>query len=166
MQAQVAQDGDILVIRLSGRVDVETAEPFQTACVSHLKGKKAVFDFTGLSFVGSSGILPFLQTLQDFASAHPNGMKFSGVGGEFRKIFAATPLRVIEICDTIPQAVAAFSRPFFVPSIQENAFAGASVPTTSMAPMVSAEKSLNGVIDVNVSNSPELLALKYEVEPD
>ena len=159
MQAQVTRDGEIVVVYLSGRVDVETAEPFQNACVSRLAGFKTVFDFTTLSFVGSSGILPFLQTLQDFSTANLNHVKFSGVGGEFKKIFAATPLRVIEICDTTRMAVDAFSRPFQMPSLQENLSAGQPVP------MVQAERSLNGVTDKTPGPS-ELLALKYEVEPE
>ena len=111
MQARVAREGEIYVIRLSGRLDVETAEPFRDACLNHLRGRKVVFDFRGLSFVGSSGILPFLETMQEFAAANANGFKFSGVGSEFKKVFAATPLHVIEIYENENQAIDAFMRP-------------------------------------------------------
>ena len=111
MQARVAQHGEILIIQLSGRVDVETAEPFRNACLNHLKNKRVVFDFRSLSFVGSSGILPFLETMQEFANNNPGGMKFSGVSSEFKKVFAATPLNAIEIFDTDSQALHAFLNP-------------------------------------------------------
>jgi anti-anti-sigma factor len=111
MQARVAREGEIVVIHLEGRVDVETAEPFRKACLGQLLGSKVVFDFRSLSFVGSSGILPFLETMQEFSNRNSVGFKFSGVGTEFKKVFAATTLNVIEIFDTHQQAVDSFLSP-------------------------------------------------------
>lgn len=111
MQARVAREGEVWVIHLSGRLDVETAEPFRKACLNHLHGKKVVFDFRMLSFVGSSGILPFLETMQEYAGKNADAFKFSGVGPEFKKVFAATPLSAIEIFDSIPLAVGALLNP-------------------------------------------------------
>lgn len=111
MQARMIRENNVVVVHLSGRVDVETAVPFRDACLNRLAGQRVVFDFTALSFVGSSGILPFLETMQAFHVASPNSTKFSGVGSEFRKVFAATPLSVIEIHDTAASAVNAFLNP-------------------------------------------------------
>jgi anti-anti-sigma factor len=111
MQAQIEREGDIVIVHLSGRVDVETAEIFRTACLSRLRGSKVIFDFSSLSFVGSSGILPFLETMKAFADSNPYRFKLSGLGSEFRKVFAATPLQTIEIYDNNKQAVSAYLNP-------------------------------------------------------
>jgi anti-anti-sigma factor len=111
MQARMIRENNVVVVHLSGRVDVETAVPFRDACLNRLASQRVVFDFTALSFVGSSGILPFLETMQAFNIANPGNTKFSGVGSEFRKVFAATPLSVIEIHETASTAVNAFLNP-------------------------------------------------------
>lgn len=111
MQALTKIENDIVIVALNGRVDVETAEPFRAACVRELRGKKVVFDFSKLSFVGSQGILPFLETMQTLHELAPGSFKFSGVGIEFRKVFAATPLNVVEFHETVSQALGAFALP-------------------------------------------------------
>lgn len=111
MQARVIRHGDIVVIQLSGRVDVETAEPFRKTCLNHLLSEKVVFDFLSLSFVGSSGIIAFLETMQEFARQNTVGFRLSAVGSEFRKIFAASELSTVEIHDSYQAAIAAFMRP-------------------------------------------------------
>jgi anti-anti-sigma factor len=111
MQASVTREGEIVILHLSGRVDVETAEPFRKVCLGQLLGNKVVFDFRSLGFVGSSGILPFLETLQEFANRNSPGVKFSGAGVEFKKVFAATTLNVIENFETHQLATHAFLHP-------------------------------------------------------
>lgn len=111
MQASTKIQNDIVVISLRGRVDVETAEPFRGACLRELRGKKVVFDFTQLSFVGSQGILPFLETMQTLQELAPGSFKFSSVGIEFRRVFAATPLEHVEIYETSDRAVTSFTAP-------------------------------------------------------
>ncbi len=111
MQAKLKNQSGVLVVSLSGRVDVETAEPFRAACGKELRGHKIVFDFTSLAFVGSQGLLPFLETLQCFYETSDGDFKFCGVGTDFRKLFAATPLNVVPIFETIDGATAAFYLP-------------------------------------------------------
>lgn len=109
MQAKVKTQNEITIVSLLGRVDVETAEMFRAACMRELKGKRIVFDFAGLSFVGSQGILPFLEALQAFYEQA--NFKFSAVGLEFRKVFSATPLSVVEIYDNAEIAALSFYMP-------------------------------------------------------
>jgi anti-anti-sigma factor len=111
MQARINRHGEIVVVYLSGRVDVETAEPFREACLNQLVSVKVVFDFKHLSFVGSSGLLPFLETIQEFAGRNANGFKFCGVGSEFRRVFSSTALSEVQIFDSDVQAVQAFLNP-------------------------------------------------------
>lgn len=111
MQARISQEGEVVVVHLLGRLDIETAEPFKQACWKYLLNKKVVFNFRGLSFVGSSGILPFLETMQSFAEASQERFKFCEMGVEFRKVFAASPLSAIEVFEQENHAIRAFLNP-------------------------------------------------------
>lgn len=126
MQARIAQEGGVLVVHLSGHIDVETAEPFHHACQSQLMNHKVVFDFSQLNFVGSSGLLPFLETLQDFSNANPSGFKLSGVGSEFKRLFGASPLASVEIYESHREAVHAYENPS-PDATSENASIGGGV---------------------------------------
>jgi anti-anti-sigma factor len=117
MQAHMTRAGEFIIMRLSGRLDVESAERFRAACTNFLANRKVVFDFADLSFVGSSGILPFLETMQRLSSMTAVGFKFCNVGSEFQKIFAASPLAQIEIYENEEQALSAFINPGAVPVV-------------------------------------------------
>lgn len=116
MQAQMSRDGEVIVVHLRGRIDIESANSFRDACMSVLARKQVVFSFKDLSFVGSSGILPFLETMQKLSMVSPGGFKFCQVGSEFRKVFAASPLGHVEIYDTEEQAATAFVNGGQIPS--------------------------------------------------
>jgi anti-anti-sigma factor len=110
MQAKITRDGECYVVHLIGRLDIETAQPFRKTCLEQLVGRKVVFDFNQLSFVGSTGILPFLEIMQDFARTNRNALNFCNVGSEFRRILSATSLSEIEVFDTQALAAVALSR--------------------------------------------------------
>jgi len=160
MQARINQEGEVMVIHLSGRLDVETAEPFRDACLSHLNGKKVVFDFKSLNFVGSSGIIPFLEAMQVYASTNTGIFRFSGVGTEFRRVFAATPLHTVEIFETHVQAVDALLRPV-IPD----------ATTLVVQPVPLTDLSEGDIVDEDLArdqNHTEFgyLNLKYEIDTD
>lgn len=111
MKAEINKHGDITVINLKGHLDFETAEPFRRAFLARLTEEKIVFNFQELSFVGSSGITMFFDSLRDFASNRKVKPKFCGLGSEFRKIFAASPLAELEIYDSANNAVTSFTMP-------------------------------------------------------
>lgn len=108
MQVRTSQAGECVIVHLIGKLDVETAVPFRRACMEHLAGKKVVFNFKDLSFVGSSGILPFLETMQDFLRVNPNGFRFCSVGSEFKKVLSATVLGAVEIFENETLAATSF----------------------------------------------------------
>ncbi|MEQ1876194.1 MAG: STAS domain-containing protein, partial [Bdellovibrionia bacterium] len=109
MKAEINKQGDISIISLKGHLDFETAEPFRRAFLDRLSDEKVVFNFQELSFVGSSGITLFFDLLREFASRRTVKPKFCGMGSEFRKIFAASPLAELEIYDTANTAVTSFT---------------------------------------------------------
>ena len=107
MQAQVSEEGEVTVVRLIGRLDIEAAAPFRDACRTRLAGKPVVLDFRELSFVGSNGIVPFLESVRWLAQEGATAIGFSGVGSEFRRVLTATSLARVEIFETFAQAASA-----------------------------------------------------------
>jgi anti-anti-sigma factor len=109
MQARVSREGEVVVVHLLGRIDAESADGFRKICLEKFATSQVVFNFAGLSFVGSSGILPFLETMQVFKQANQCGVRFSSVGTEFKRLFAATPLHDILIYENFQLASRAFN---------------------------------------------------------
>lgn len=99
MEAKVQHRDGVVVVNLKGFIDVETAQPFREACMKSLakQNKKVIFNLEGLNFVGSNGILPFMETLEDLRKMSNVEVRFCKVSSEFQKIFSASPLKDVEI---------------------------------------------------------------------
>lgn len=109
MQARMKREGEVVVVELIGRINYETADPFRHQCMEHLVKEKVVFDLKDLDFVGSSGIRPFIGVMAELLEVNPKGMKLSGVGSEFRRVFEASPIQSIEIYEDNREACQAFT---------------------------------------------------------
>ena len=108
MQARLKTESEIKIVELFGRVEIEGSESFKQNLLNPMLGQKVIFDLAGLNFVGSTGILAFLEGLQEFAMQNPSRFKFCHVGSEFKKIFAATSLNCIEIFESMQMAISAY----------------------------------------------------------
>lgn len=111
MEAKVLKVNGVTVVNLKGFIDVETAAPFRDACIKSFSknGQKVVFNLEKLQFVGSNGIIPFVESLQDICDQESIEVKFCRVGSEFKKVFQASPLRDVEIFNDEEGAISAFS---------------------------------------------------------
>ena len=111
MKAKMSKKNDVVVVSLSGRVEVENAEPFRQACLSSIPslGKKIVFNMSGLSFVGSNGITPFVKAILEMTEKSESTLKFCEVGSEFQRIFAASPLHSVEMFESEARALEALT---------------------------------------------------------
>ncbi len=116
MEAWIERDGDVVVVHLKGRVDYESTEPFRSHCVRHLAQEKVVFNLEQLAFVGSIGITDFVQTMTQLAAENAVGIKFAGVGNEFRRVFEASEIRQLDIYESTNRALMAFQG-FEVPKL-------------------------------------------------
>ena len=116
MKAQLTVKDDIVVVKLSGRINMEYTEVFREACLRDIGGRanKIIFNLQELSFVGSNGIMPFVNALTTLAQGENKQNKFVGVGSEFKKIFAASPLANIEMLDNIDGAFASLRNLDFI----------------------------------------------------
>ena len=116
MKAELSTHGDVVIVSLSGRINMEYTETFREACLKEIGGRanKIIFNLQQLSFVGSNGIMPFVGALTDLASNEEKELRFCGVGSEFQKIFAASPLAGIQILDSMDSAVASLRNLDFI----------------------------------------------------
>ena len=89
MEAKVREEGEFLVIYLAGKIDLDSVDPFRHTCQKHLIDQKVIFNLNSLSFVGSSGITSFLETLTEYAKSATHGLNLVEVSSEFKKIFEA-----------------------------------------------------------------------------
>ena len=111
MEAEISKNGEVTIVRLRGRLDFETPEPFKRTCLARLKNEQVVFNMQDLSFVGSSGITGFIDALSEFWATNTFRPKFCGINSEFRRLFFASNLNQIEIFEDQMKALYAFTQP-------------------------------------------------------
>ena len=118
MKAQLAMKDDIVIVNLSGRINMEYTEVFREACLKDIGGRsdKIIFDLHGLNFVGSNGIIPFVDAISTLAEDKKKQLRFCGVGSEFKKIFAASSLASVQILDNLDGAFASLRNLDFIES--------------------------------------------------
>lgn len=118
MKAKLFLNEDVVIVNLSGRIDMEYTETFREALLRDVGGRsdKIIFNLKELSFVGSNGIMPFVSALSDLAQVQNKEVRFCQVSSEFKKIFAASPLSRIQIFDDQDTAVASLRNLDFIES--------------------------------------------------
>lgn len=92
MKTSIERRDNLVTVRLEGCLSFESAASFKDALVSLLQEAQSqlvVFDFKDLSFVGSSGMTPFIQALRDFNGKARTTPGYVNVKTEFRKLMDA-----------------------------------------------------------------------------
>lgn len=100
MNAKIQKEGDVLVVYLDGTIDFDSTEPFRKTVLTHLKEQKVIFNLKDLSFVGSNGITPFIETMTQLCELNRQGVRFCNIGSEFRRIFEASEIKNLEIYES------------------------------------------------------------------
>lgn len=108
MEAKFAKRGQVVVVELKGKLDFETSAPFRRTCLEKLISEKVVFDLRDLNFVGSLGLTDFMSTLEDMKKSSRPGIKFCGVGSEFRRLLEASGIQDHEMFDNQEKALQSF----------------------------------------------------------
>ena len=116
MKARISNFGDVVIVNLSGRIDMEYSQLFRDACLDDIakRADKIIFNLKGLSFVGSNGIMPFVQALSELASQDKKKVHFCQVSSEFQRIFAASTLSHLEIFNDQNHALASIRELDFI----------------------------------------------------
>lgn len=105
VRAMIKTLGSVTVVNLQGYISFESTEPFRKVCREHLLEKEVIFDFSGLSFVGSCGIQDFLGVLREHREAAVTPARFSAVGPEFRRLLGIANLDGTEIYPSEEMAI-------------------------------------------------------------
>ena len=85
MKTNIKQNGNILVVNVRGHLTVNDADRLKAICGERLKKQKILFNLKELSFVGSSGVSVFHETLS--ALKKRNVLKMCCVSSEFKRVF-------------------------------------------------------------------------------
>lgn len=111
MEAKLKNIGEVTIINIKGALDIEKTQPFRDHVVKHFATQKLIFNMQYTTFVGSTGIQPFLDAVQILTQKNSNGIKLVGLGIEFKRIFQNMEIANLEIHDTEESAVASFIGP-------------------------------------------------------
>ena len=118
MEAKFYQTGEVVVVALKGRLQIEKTQAFKTACAESLHGKKGVFCMKDLHFVGSTGIQTYFQIIREFSAANTFKAKVADLKPDFQRLWFHSPLVEVEMHDNLAGALSSFQMPAL--SIQEN----------------------------------------------
>lgn len=91
MRATLIQEGEITVVKVSGRLDINQSFPFRQVCLEELSEKKVVFNLSELSFVGSTGIQSFFQIIEDLHQRDDQKIKVVGLHSDFHRLVSLRP---------------------------------------------------------------------------
>ena len=108
MDAKVENRDGIFVVSLSGKMDFESADSLKAKCLQRFSETDVIFNLRELSFVGSSGITPFLELLQALSQNLGPRFKICSVGNEFLRLFESEATGGIEIYRDLSDAQRAF----------------------------------------------------------
>jgi anti-anti-sigma factor len=108
MEVRFTRQSDVVIVHLQGRLNLENIDPFRSNCFRHLVGEKVIFNLRELHFVGSTGIKPFVATIEELSRRNEGGIRVCEIGPEFQKILHTSNLPEQVFCDKEWQAYNSF----------------------------------------------------------
>jgi anti-anti-sigma factor len=111
MEAKLKNLGEISIVSISGSLDIEETQPFREACLKHFAAKKVIFNMEDTTFVGSTGIQPFLDTIRALNETSHLGIKVVGVKSEFKRLIMNLELNGLEIHESETAAISSYFNP-------------------------------------------------------
>lgn len=108
MEAKAEKYDDIVIVNLSGRLDYESADKFCKICLSDIVRSKVVFNLSDLKFIGSNGVLPFVQAISSLSLQTKSGLKLCSVSVEFKKLFESSTIGNLEFYESLESACGSF----------------------------------------------------------
>ncbi len=109
MEAKVENRDGIFVVSLVGKMNFESADHLKANCLKSFTNEPVIFNLQELSFVGSSGITPFLELLTELSRTSGSKFKICSVGVEFMRLFETGAADGIEIYRDVQDAHRAFT---------------------------------------------------------
>lgn len=110
MKAQVHKKNGISIINISGKLEMDKAEPLKKVCLDEFSGQNVIFSLNELNFVGSSGIKTFFQIFRELKDENSH-LKFVGLNSDFIRLIELTEDHSFEIYESIDMAINSFLNP-------------------------------------------------------
>jgi anti-anti-sigma factor len=107
MRATVTRVSDVVLVCLSGRIEIEKSKALKRVLMKDYKETKMVFCLKELSFVGSYGLTLFMQVLQDLNKENLCTIKISGATRDIQFLMDSCEV-IFPKFQTIDQALKAF----------------------------------------------------------
>jgi anti-anti-sigma factor len=108
MEVKLILDGEITIISLSGRIDIDKTAAFKKACLQNFPEKKVVFCMKNLNFVGSTGIQSFFAALDELNSQGKMSAKVAGLNPDFQRLLNFSACSHLEMHESIEGALQSF----------------------------------------------------------
>jgi anti-anti-sigma factor len=111
MEAKFYQTGEVTVVALKGRLQIEKTQAFKQACTESLRGKKVVFCMKDLHFVGSTGIQTYFQIIREFSLNNSFKAKVADLKPDFQRLWFYAGAQEVEVHENIAGALSSFLMP-------------------------------------------------------
>lgn len=108
MNIRLILDGEITVVSLSGRIEIEKTQAFRQACLTNFADRKVVFCMRNLNFVGSSGIQNFFGILNQLNHERKLNVKIAGLNPDFQRLFQFSACSDLELHADVEGAIQSF----------------------------------------------------------
>ena len=108
MKVEIDAHNEIVVMHLKGFLNFETAILFERNYLLETHSKKIIFDFEKLQFVGSCGLMAFIQTVSKFCRYHQPQPRFVGVGPEFLRLMEASGFNFENFYESLDLAIRSY----------------------------------------------------------
>lgn len=115
MDLQVTQAGQAVVLHVSGRLDLASAEAFKAALLPHLDGCRpggapVILALSGVDYIGSAGLRVLMLAARQ-AKAQDGRIAIADLQPVVREIFEIARFTLVFAClPTIPEALAWVAR--------------------------------------------------------
>lgn len=83
MTVNLTRLGEVTLVSLSGKLEIEKMIELRKLILSQAKIAKLIICFREIGFVGSYGITALFQVLQEAKDVNPQGVKISGLSRDF-----------------------------------------------------------------------------------
>jgi anti-anti-sigma factor len=111
VEAKLSHEKDVYIVHVGGTLDIEDTQGFKSVVLQKLRKQKIIFNIQKASFVGSTGLGPFLETLREVSTQGVCGLKMVGASSEFKRLLQNLELSNLEIFETNEGALRSFTEP-------------------------------------------------------
>jgi anti-sigma B factor antagonist len=93
MEITKSTNGDVAILKLDGRLDLESSGSLKSATSELIEDKfnKLVFDLRGIDFINSSGLGALVSILKNVRT-HNGSLKLTGLAPYVKEVFDITQL--------------------------------------------------------------------------